>query len=287
MLLCTSAYVSRPHRQRLFACVYCPVSRVNQGIGRHGKNERLGKHAESRLAQHVNGTVKGQGCSCKGLGCVPNQDDDEDDDDDVEEDERERRAQHRYSLRDRSRTQVQPYVPGLGDRPRWASHHLMICSPWRPQTPIVPRLPSCSITVNSIQAWNQLRDMQSKYAKTCGYRNACQVSSKSGTLSPCAEVLRCLGALRITHACTKLLLMCCRGTVRRGGSDRGVSRKRRAGGYSGRWSDDDDVADDHTVAPWQVWERFHQLLCWASWKRKCVHAACLQTHLASWQESVV
>ena len=43
------------------------------------------------------------------------QDDDEDDD---EDDERERRAQHRYSLRDRSRTQVQPYVPGLTDRPR-------------------------------------------------------------------------------------------------------------------------------------------------------------------------
>ena len=51
-------------------------------------------------------------------------------------------------------------------------------------------------------------------------------------------------------ACADLVLMRCRDTVRRGGSDRGVSRKRRAGGYSGRWSDDDDVADDHAVAPW-------------------------------------
>ncbi len=43
-----------------------------------------------------------------------------------------------------------------------------------------------------------------------------------------------------------------RGTVRRGANERGVSRKRRAGGFSGHWSDDDDVADDFAAAPWQV-----------------------------------
>ncbi|CAL8469143.1 g8684 [Coccomyxa elongata] len=42
-----------------------------------------------------------------------------------------------------------------------------------------------------------------------------------------------------------------RGAVRRGTSDRDRSRKRRAGGFSSRWSDDDDVADDLPSAPWQ------------------------------------
>ena len=51
--------------------------------------------------------------------CV--QDDDEDDDEDVEEEEADlqrRKGEHRYSLRDRSRHQVQPYVPGQAERPR-------------------------------------------------------------------------------------------------------------------------------------------------------------------------
>lgn len=43
-----------------------------------------------------------------------------------------------------------------------------------------------------------------------------------------------------------------RGAVRRGTSDRDRSRKRRAGGFSSRWSDDDDVADDLPSASWQV-----------------------------------
>ncbi len=46
--------------------------------------------------------------------CVQQQEEEDD-----EEEEEERRAQHRYKLRDRSRTQIQPYVPGLGEaRPR-------------------------------------------------------------------------------------------------------------------------------------------------------------------------
>ena len=44
-----------------------------------------------------------------------------------------------------------------------------------------------------------------------------------------------------------------RGAARRGTSERERSRKRRAGGFSSRWSDDDDdVADDLPSAPWQV-----------------------------------
>lgn len=65
-----------------------------------------------------------------------------------------------------------------------------------------------------------------------------------------------------------------RGPARRGAGDRGGDRvggrKRRAGGFSGRWSDDDDVVDE--LPPWQGMQVTMNIV-WKTANNVCIAAA--------------